>query len=132
MGVIENRRHSATARAATDITVEVLTAQQFLDRVSRDPALSRNLLLRLSVRLRKIEDKIAGDLLPAAHESVPDGSDEAASPAVTADGAPIALIAETDALRARIGTTPIHIAHLPFVVGRVPVAGEASRSDDRG
>ena len=126
MGVIENRGRSATARAATNTTVEVLPAEQFLDRVSRDPALSRNLLLRLSVRLRKIEDKIAGDLLPAAHERpVPDGSDEPASPAVTADGAPIALIAETDALRARIGTTSIHIAHLPFVVGRVPVAGEA-------
>jgi CRP-like cAMP-binding protein len=128
MGVIENRCRSATARAATDITVEVLTAQQFLDRVSRDPALSRDLLLRLSVRLRKIEDKIAGDLLPAAHERpVPDGSDEPASPAVTADGAPIALIAETDALRARIGTTSIHIAHLPFVVGRVPVGCRSDR-----
>jgi CRP/FNR family cyclic AMP-dependent transcriptional regulator len=119
MGVIENRGRNATARAATDTTVEVLPAEQFLDRVSRDPALSRDLLLRLSVRLRTIEDKIVGDLLPLAHEHLPDRSDEAVSPTAIIDGAPIALIAETDALRARIGATPIHIAHLPFVVGRV-------------
>ena len=57
MGVIENRNRSATARAATDGAVEVLTARQFLDRVSSDPKLARELILRLSIRLRKIEDK---------------------------------------------------------------------------
>lgn len=46
MGVIENRSRSATARAAADGAVEVLTAQQFLDRVSSDPALARDLILR--------------------------------------------------------------------------------------
>jgi CRP/FNR family transcriptional regulator, cyclic AMP receptor protein len=125
MGVIENRGRNATARAATDTTVEVLPAEQFLDRVSRDPALSRDLLVRLSVRLRTIEDKIVGDLLPLAHEHLPVRSDEAVSPTAIIDGAPIALIAETDALRARIGATPIHIAHLPFVVGRVTPPGQA-------
>ena len=40
MGVIEGRSRSATARAVTDGEGEVLTAQQFLERVSSDPALA--------------------------------------------------------------------------------------------
>ena len=46
MGVIEGRSRSATARAVTDGEVEVLTARQFLERVSSDPALARDLILR--------------------------------------------------------------------------------------
>jgi CRP/FNR family transcriptional regulator, cyclic AMP receptor protein len=125
MAVIENRSHSATARAAEDGAVEVLTAQQFLDQVSSDPALARDLILRLSVRLRKIEDKIAGDLLPFAHGRLPDGPDGTALDAVIAKNATIALDAQTDVLRARIGAVPIQIVKLPYVVGRVPLAGEA-------
>ena len=78
MGVIEGRSRSATARAVTDGEVEVLTARQFLERVSSDPALAHDLILRLSVRLRRIEDKIAGDLLPFAHDRSSDGAGETA------------------------------------------------------
>jgi len=49
MGVIEGRSRSATARAVTDGEAEVLTARQFLERVSSDPALARDLILRLSI-----------------------------------------------------------------------------------
>ncbi|MCW2241521.1 cyclic nucleotide-binding domain-containing protein [Azospirillum canadense] len=125
MGVIESRPRSATARASTDGAAEVLGAQDFLDRVSRDAALARDLIQRLSVRLRTIEDKIAGDLLP-----------EAAGPASAAGGgvpsddmipgdAPITLIAQSDVLRARIGGGPLPIKRLPFVVGRALASGEA-------
>ena len=86
MGVIEGRSRSSTARAVTDGEVEVLTARQFLERVSSDPALAHDLILRLSVRLRRIEDKIAGDLLPFAHDRPSDGAGETASDAVIADG----------------------------------------------
>ena len=82
MGVIENRSRSATARAAADGAVEVLTAQQFFDLVSSDPALARDLILRLNIRLKRIEDKIAGDLLLFAHDRLPAGT---ASDAVIAD-----------------------------------------------
>jgi CRP-like cAMP-binding protein len=46
MDVIEGRSRSATARAAADGEVEVLTARQFLERVSSDPALASDLILR--------------------------------------------------------------------------------------
>jgi CRP/FNR family transcriptional regulator, cyclic AMP receptor protein len=82
MGVIENRNRSATARAATDGVVEVITARQFLDRVSGDPTLARALMLRLSVRLKRIEDKVAGDLLPLADDRPGDALNGTASGAV--------------------------------------------------
>src|ERR1700730_6978563 len=91
MGVIEGRSRSATARAAADGEVEVLTARQFLEQVSSDPALARDLILRLSIRLRRIEDKIAGDLLPFAHDRPLDASLEPASVAVIAEDATILL-----------------------------------------
>jgi CRP/FNR family transcriptional regulator, cyclic AMP receptor protein len=125
MGVIEGRSRSATARAAADGEVEVLTARQFLERVSSDPALAHDLILRLSIRLRRIEDKIAGELLHFAHDRSPDGAGETASDTVVADDATISLAAQSDALRARIGAAPIHVAKLPFLVGRVPVEGNA-------
>jgi CRP/FNR family cyclic AMP-dependent transcriptional regulator len=125
MGVIEGRSRSATARAAADGEVEVLTAGQFLERVSGDPALARDLILRLSIRLRRIEDKVVGDLLHFAHDRSLDGAAEAASDAVIADDATILVAAQSDALRTRIGAAPIHVAKLPFLVGRVPVEGDA-------
>jgi len=132
MGVIEHRSRSATARATADSSVEIMTAQEFLERVSTDPALARALILRLSIRLRNIEDKIAGALLSFTPERTSngpdglDGRDKVASDAIIPDGVTVALIARSDALRARIGAVPIPIPALPYVVGRLPVAGEAA------
>jgi CRP/FNR family transcriptional regulator, cyclic AMP receptor protein len=125
MGVIQGRGRSATARAAADGEVEVLTARQFLERVSSEPALARDLILRLSIRLRRIEDKIAGDLLLFAHDRSLDGAGQTTSGAVIADYATISLAAQSDALRAQIGAALIHAAKLPFLVGRAPVEGDA-------
>lgn len=79
--------------------------------------------MRLSIRLRRVEDKIAGELLHFAHDRSPDGAGETASDTVVADDATISLAAQSDALRARIGAAPIHVAKLPFLVGRVPIEG---------
>ena len=125
MGVIENRNRSATARAAVDGEVEILTAQKFLEWVSSDPPMARDLIQRLSVRLREVEDKIAGDVAPFAHDSFQDGLGETTTDTVIADHATISLAAQTDGLRSRIGAAPIHVAKLPFLVGRIPFAGAA-------
>ncbi len=37
----------------------------------------------------------------------------------------LSLVARSDTLRARLGAAPIPVAHLPFVVGRPPLADEA-------
>jgi CRP/FNR family transcriptional regulator, cyclic AMP receptor protein len=124
MGVVENRSRSATARATTDGIVEVLGAQQFLERVSGDPTLARDLILRLSIRLRKIENKIAGHLLSLAQE--PSSSEAAAEviDTIISAGATISLVAQSDALRAQMGADPVKVATLPYVVGRISAAHE--------
>jgi len=124
MGVIEHRSRSATARAASGGEVEILSAGDFLQRVSGDPALARDLILRLSIRLRDIEDKIAGELVSNVHDRLADGTERSEPAGGPIDAATISLVAASDALRARIGAAPIDVVRLPFVVGRVPVAGE--------
>lgn len=128
MGVIENRGRNATARAVTAGEFEAFTPEEFLDRVSREPGLARDLILRLSVRLSAIEDKIAGDMSSFAHGYFVDRPEATQTQTTLPDDAQVALTAETDVLRARIGAAPIPITHLPFVVGRVPAAGEAQPS----
>ena len=71
MGVIEKRPRSATARANTEVEAEQFNVPEFFQRVSADPAMAQELMLRLSVRLREIEDKIADDL-PLAHAMAKD------------------------------------------------------------
>ena len=110
MGVIEGLPRSATVLATADGTVEILSAQEFLDRVSHDPALARELILRLSIRLRKVQDRIVASA---------DRERDIQS------AASISLIARTDRLRSQIGSSPISVSSMPFVVGRVT-------SDDEG
>jgi hypothetical protein len=124
-GVIENQPRSATARAASDGEIQALTAREFLDRVSKDPRLARGVLLRLSVKLRKVGDDVAHDLLSAAHGHHVIEPDEESQHAVVEKAAIISLTAQTEALRTQMGATPIEIGHLPYIVGRVPAPGEA-------
>jgi CRP/FNR family transcriptional regulator, cyclic AMP receptor protein len=119
MAVIENRSHSATAHATTDCVVESLTARQFLDQISTNPPLARDVLLRLSVRLRRINDKVAGDMVGDIRTATGGAPDTGA----TNHGA-IWLQAKTDALRDRIGASAIPINGLPFVVGRIALDTE--------
>lgn len=119
MAVIEGRSHSAMARAAIDSEVEMLTGGEFLQWVSSDPPMARDLIRRLSIRLHEVEDKLVGGLVPFAHDWLEDGVDD------SADHVMISLSASTENLRSRIGAAPIPVNKLPFVVGRVPVAGEA-------
>lgn len=126
MAAIENRSHSATARTATNGVVEILTVREFLDQISRDPALTRDVILRLSIRLRRIEDKVAGDLLTFTETGPTPVIDGAASESGFNNDLAISLTAKTDVLRAQLGTDPISITGLPFVVGRRPVEGEAA------
>src|SRR5246127_3861519 len=61
MGVVENRPRSATARAAGEVEVEILTPAEFFDRIARSPQAARELIRRLSQRLREADDRIVND-----------------------------------------------------------------------
>ena len=118
MGVMENRQRSATARATTDGSAEILTVQEFLDRVAGNPGVARALLLRLCIRLRAIEDKIAGGLINGVQHQV---TDKVVNTVIPANAT---ISARTDLLRKCIGSEMIAIRDFPFVVGRHPEQGE--------
>ena len=119
MGVLEGRVRSATVRAAEPVEAELIERQAFLDRVSAEPELARKLLVRMSARLRDVEDMLTQ--LYAGHEAV-EGADtgrELVPAAPTVEARPsLTLVAATPAARFFIGTEPISISHLPFTVGR--------------
>ena len=59
--VVENRRwRSATARAASEVEVEILTPTEFLDQIAGSPRAARELIQRLNQRLREADDRIDG------------------------------------------------------------------------
>jgi CRP/FNR family cyclic AMP-dependent transcriptional regulator len=116
ISVIENRNRGATARAVTDCEVVTLTAQKFLEWVSSDPVMARDLIRRLSARLREVVETLEGERSPLLHDQIVDGD--------ISDHSTIALVAQSDSLRSRIGAVPIPVARLPYLVGRVPIAGE--------
>src|SRR5918996_306922 len=121
MGVLEGRPRSATVRATAPLEAELIERQAFLDRVSDEPELARKLLVRMSARLRDVEDTLTGVYAQ--------GSEDAGAPVEaprSASGAPsIMLAATTDRARAFIGADLMPITRLPFTVGRRPDEDEA-------
>src|SRR6201981_3835191 len=61
MGVVENRSRNATARAASEVEVEILTPIEFSDQITGSPRVVREWIQRLSRRLREADDRIVND-----------------------------------------------------------------------
>jgi CRP/FNR family transcriptional regulator, cyclic AMP receptor protein len=123
MGVLEGRTRSATVRAAGPVEAELIERQAFLDRVSDEPELARKLLLRMSARLRDVEDTLTG-LYARDSEDAP-RRDLVETPR-PAHGAPsLMLRAATERARGVLGADLMPIARLPFTVGRTPADDEA-------
>jgi CRP-like cAMP-binding protein len=117
MGVVEGRpRRSASARAVGEVEVEIISAEDFLNEVTRTPSLARELIFRLSQRLHLAEDRIVRNEQQSGQglrESVP-GHQAAIERVVVSAG--------TSALRQQFS----HRDHItaPFVVGRAPFSHE--------
>jgi CRP-like cAMP-binding protein len=121
MGVLEGRARSATVRAAAPVEAEPIERQAFLDRVSDEPELARKLLVRMSARLRDVEDTLAGLYTQGSEDARGD-----LVPAPPARGAPsIIFAAATDRARGVVGADLMPITRLPFTVGRKPAGDEA-------
>jgi CRP-like cAMP-binding protein len=121
MGVVENRPRNATARAAGEVQTEILTPSEFVDQIARSPRTARELIQRLSQRLREADDRIVSDEKRSGQALANRNDVEHRIPRPTADQAYIA--AKTPWLQRQLHT-PLGIGDRPFVVGRRPVAGE--------
>lgn len=130
MGLLEDRARSATVRAAAPVEAELIERQAFLDRVSDEPELARNLLVRMSARLRDVEDMLTslyatrGGGGAGARGDLVEASPLASAPPPTMPS--ITLAATTRGARFFVGSEPIAITRLPFTVGRQPNEVEAA------
>jgi len=120
--VVENRRwRSAAARAASEVEVEILTPTEFLDHIAGSPRAARELIQRLSQRLREADDRIVNDERRSrpAHGTCKDADSQTAVELVNN----AYLAAKTPWLQRQLHA-PLGLGDLPFIVGRGPVAGE--------
>ncbi|HUT47939.1 MAG TPA: cyclic nucleotide-binding domain-containing protein [Alphaproteobacteria bacterium] len=136
LDILLHRPRGATAQAASTVTVETLSREEFLDHARRDPAATEALLTRAGARLRGVDDPLLETLrrefdgiaqrsqarTPAVTASSPDTASGAASgtQARPSPATPtIEIKAATASLVALIGADPIPVVRLPFMVGRM-------------
>jgi predicted component of type VI protein secretion system len=121
MGVVENRPRSATVRAAGVVEAEFLNPTEFLDQIVSSPRAARELIQRLSQRLREADDRIVNDERRSGrtHQNWKDADDQTA-----VSSANNAYLAARTPWLQRQFDTPCGLGDLPFVVGRRPLAGE--------
>jgi hypothetical protein len=119
MGVLENRPRNATARAASEVEVDILTPTEFLDEIARSPRAARELIQRLSQRLREADDRIVGDERRSGRADVSKDADSQTAIVLVNN----AYLAAKNPWLQRQFHTPLGLGDLQFVVGRAPVAG---------
>src|SRR5262245_13144565 len=112
MGVVENRPRSATVRAASEVEVEILTPTEFLDQIASSPRAARELIQRLSQRLREAGDRIVSDERRSSRALT---RKDAHSQTVGASVNNSYLAAKSPWLQRQFHT-PLGLGHLPFVV----------------
>jgi CRP/FNR family cyclic AMP-dependent transcriptional regulator len=121
MGVVENRPRNATARTASEVEVEILTPTEFFDQIAGSPRAVRELIERLSRRLREADDRIVNDERRSGRARATRKDADSQMPVESVNSAYLA--AKNPWLRRQFHT-PLGLGDLPFVVGRGPVARE--------
>jgi CRP/FNR family transcriptional regulator, cyclic AMP receptor protein len=123
MGVMENRPRSATVRATTEVEAEFFNPTEFLDQIVSSPRAARDLIRRLSQRLREADDRIANDERRSGRALANRKNADDQTAVLSLNNAYLA--AKSPWLQ-RCFHTPVELGDLPFVVGRRPGAGEAA------
>lgn len=121
MGVVENRPRSATARAAGEVEAEILAPTAFFDQIAGSPPAARELIRRLSQRLREADDRVVND--ERRKSRVYEQQAEPDSRAVQLFSNHAYLAAKNPWVQRQLHT-PLELRDLPFVIGRMPLAGE--------
>jgi CRP/FNR family transcriptional regulator, cyclic AMP receptor protein len=122
MGVVENRPRSATARAASEVEVEIFTPTEFFDQIVGSPQTARELIHRLSQRLREADDRLVRDERRSGrpYGTPTDGDSQTALVSV----GNAYLAAKYPWLQRQLHGK-LGLSNLPFIVGRGSVARES-------
>ena len=101
--------------------VEFLTPTEFLDQIAGSPQAARELIQRLSQRLREADDRIVNDERRSGQTQ---GTPKDADTRTTVASVNNAYLAAKNAWLQRQFHTPLGLGDLPFIVGRGSAAGE--------
>jgi CRP/FNR family transcriptional regulator, cyclic AMP receptor protein len=123
MRVVENAPRSATVRAASEVEAEFFNPTEFLDQIIGSPRTARELIQRLSQRLREADDRIANDERRTSRAN--DNWKRADNYTAVSLVHNVYLAAKSEWLQQQL-ETPFGLGQSPFVVGRRPVTGEGS------
>ncbi len=118
MGVIEGLPRNAAATAATAVEAEILAPAAFLERVSNDPEAARELIRRLSARLRDVDDRLVSAIGGAPAGAKGSGESGRSGPLA------LTIAAGSPVLERLIGAEVKPVPQLPFLVGRPADEGE--------
>jgi len=121
MGVLENRPRSAAIRAKTDMTVEMIGKNDFLQLISTNSDMSLQLLTRLSERLRTTNNQFADVQFSEKNSTEFSlfGDDEILDfPEENDEEVKMTIHAEPGILDKQIPKEGISIPSYPFMVGR--------------
>src|SRR5262245_20222857 len=121
MGVVEKRPRSATAQAASNIEVEILSPALFFDQIAGSPQTARELISRLSQRLREADDRIVKDERRRGRAHVTHTNRDILTPLVSVNNA---YLAAKNSWLQRQFHGKLQLSNLPFIVGRGSVARE--------
>lgn len=118
MGVLEGRPRSATLRARERVSVELMTAGEFLHRISTMSDLALDLLIRMSERLRRTDTALTEAVVGLSGRAIP----EQKAPEPTSRTT-LLLLPDHNRVANLLPPEGHPISALPFFFGRVP-AGE--------
>jgi CRP/FNR family transcriptional regulator, cyclic AMP receptor protein len=125
MGVIEGRARGATVRATSELVLEPLGREDFLRRISEDRDAAFQVILRLSERLRRTNERLVG--MEEAPDSGATASAEPRGDAVERrEAAPrVTIFGASEIVAAYLPDEGLTVEEFPFTVGRRPVGREA-------
>lgn len=123
MAVVEGRPRSATVRAVNAVEGKKIGKDDFFRLIAEDKNLAHSLIVRLSERLRLVDQMLADAAQPDADKAAPS---DAASASVNqpARAVRMTLLAGADRLDRYVPEEGLVLESLPFVVGRRPAPNE--------
>ncbi len=110
MGAIQRRPRSANARAKTKVTAIFFERWEFLRLMSEEASSAYRIIVRLSERLRAVNEKLAEETVLYEEQALGDKKEHKA--------VRLMLFSESESLRAYIPQDGLSITKFPFTVGR--------------
>ena len=127
MAVVEGRPRSATVRAVNAVEGKKIGKDDFFRLIAEDKNLAHSLIVRLSERLRLVDQMLADAAMPETAPGAAAARSAGAAPAPASQPARavrMTLLAGADRLDRYVPEEGLVLESLPFVVGRRPAPNE--------